>query len=368
MPNVDIEVITTLPNRYASFAPDALEIEQHEQLKIRRIKLPYHQSGMIDQGKAFLYYAKKVFQLTHSSKYDLVFATSSRLMTAVLGSLVSKKKKIPLYLDIRDLFLDTIGEILPKKKLYLVRPFFHILEKLAFRQASRINLVSFGFKSYFDQKYQEKELRFFTNGIDDEFILLNEGLKKNPVHNKPLLVFYAGNIGEGQGLHLIIPSLAKQLEGKVNFQILGDGGKRKKLEEALKAQSCVNVEVLPPVNRDTLMQLYKGADILFLHLNNHVAFEKVLPSKLFEYAALGKPIWAGVSGYPAEFIKKEISNAAVFKPGNCDDAVRSLNTLVFETQNREHFIQKYARQRIMQEMSEDIKSLINSFKKIESTS
>ena len=48
--------------------------------------------------------------------------------------------------------------------------------------------------------------------------------------------------------------------------------------------------------------------ILFIHLNAYPAFEKVLPSKIFEYAATGKPILAGVSGYSADFIRNNLKD------------------------------------------------------------
>ena len=98
---------------------------------------------------------------------------------------------------------------------------------------------------------------------------------------------------------------------------------------------------------------------MFLHLNDYNAFKKVLPSKLFEYAALGKPIWAGVSGYAAVFVQKEIINASVFIPGNDIDAERALSVLSLEPQNRDNFIHKYARFNIMNKMAEDILSLIS---------
>ena len=65
--------------------------------------------------------------------------------------------------------------------------------------------------------------------------------------------------------------------------------------------------------------------MLFLHLGAHAAFEKVLPSKLFEYAALGKPVLAGVAGFAARFVREEISNAAVFPPCDVAGAVRAFD-------------------------------------------
>ncbi|MDR3442125.1 MAG: glycosyltransferase family 4 protein [Legionella sp.] len=357
--NIEIDVISTLPNRYSSFAMNAEEYEKQDSVRIRRIALPKHYSGMMDQAKVFLHFAKEVRTMVQSEEYTLVFATSSRLMTATLGAWIARKKQAKLYLDIRDIFVDTIGDILSKKLSFILKPIFSCVERWTYKQASHVNLVSLGFKPYFTKKCPDKPLSFFTNGIDNEFI--NAAKEQQPSDLKtriPLTAVYAGNIGEGQGLHLIIPTLAKQLEGRVHFKILGDGGKLNKLKKALSTFECANVELLPPVKRASLIETYNEADILFLHLNNHEAFKKVLPSKLFEYAALGKPIWAGVAGYPAEFIKTEISNAEVFAPGDSIGAEEALNKLIIATTIRSSFIEKYSRPKIMQQMGKDILSLI----------
>ena len=47
--------------------------------------------------------------------------------------------------------------------------------------------------------------------------------------NKIKRILYAGNLGEGQGLHKIIPESAKKLEGKFEFVIIGDGGMKNDL-------------------------------------------------------------------------------------------------------------------------------------------
>jgi len=89
-------------------------------------------------------------------------------------------------------------------------------------------------------------------------------------------------------------------------------------------------------------------------LNDYGALRKVLPSKLFEYASTGKPVWAGVSGYPATFIEKEISNAAVFQPCNVDEAKNALSKLVLSRVKRAAFIEKFSCESIMERMAADI--------------
>lgn len=80
----------------------------------------------------------------------------------------------------------------------------------------------------------------------------------------------------------------------------------------------------------------------------------MLPSKVFEYGALGKPIWAGVPGFAAEFIRNEISNASVFPPCNAEAAVEALSALVIETRRRPDFVEKFSRTAICRKMALDI--------------
>ena len=115
--------------------------------------------------------------------------------------------------------------------------------------------------------------------------------------------------------------------------------------------------LLDPVKRTELIELYRAADVLFLHLNDYPAFKKVLPSKLFEYAALGKPVWAGVGGYAARFVEEHIDNAAVFAPCDVDDAARAFEALNPVTRARPDFVARFRRDVIMARMSRDVLSI-----------
>jgi len=348
-----IELLTTLPNRYSSYNSEAPELEEHPRLTIRRVALPAHKSGMLDQAKAFFVYAGFVRAAVRGKRYALVYATSSRLMTAALGACVSRFSKVPLYLDIRDIFVDTIKDVLPGKLTWLVKPIFSVIEGLTVRSAKKVNLVSAGFLPYFKGKYPRQSYSVFTNGIDDEFLGVQP---TTPVvsSNKVLEVVYAGNIGEGQGLHNIIPEIARRFEGRLRFRLIGDGGRLHQLKQAIAKAGCTNIEIASPVKRNELIKIYQAADVLFLHLNDYDAFRKVLPSKLFEYAAIGKPIWAGVAGYAAEFIKENIDNAVVFAPCNADAAVHSFEHLQLTTKSRISFVERFSRKTIQQNMALDV--------------
>lgn len=357
---LEVDLITTRPNRYASLKAEAEAFEDLGWLRIHRIDMPAHKSGMADQARAYLSYVRGVRSLTRGQRWDLVFATSSRLMTAGLGANIARRMKAPLYLDIRDLFTDNMRELLAGSPLKLLMPAFKGIERYAFRSATRINVVSEGFIGNIARLVPGMKPAIFTNGIDDLFLANDFEMKAKP-DALPLIV-YAGNQGEGQGLHRIIPQAAKLLDGKARIRVIGDGGRRKALEDVLRAEGRTNVELLPPVPRSELLQHYRQADILFLHLNDLDAFRKVLPSKIFEYGATGKPVLAGVAGYAAKFLQEELPCAEVFEPLDAEAMAEAALRLLAGpgTYDRSGFRNSFSRKAIMQNMAQDIMSLMPS--------
>ncbi len=358
-PNLQVTVISTRPNRYGSYDGPLKHSTLSDQLEIIRIQVPDHEGRITGQIKGFILYYFAVIRLAKQKKYDLVFATSSRLMTAFLGARVSKALKVSLYLDIRDIFPDTIKYLFSNMIGCVAKLIFSYVEKWTIKSAARINLVSSGFRDYFYNISQDLSISFYTNGIDDEFIGIQGDSNLDSRTSEQKIVLYAGNIGFGQGLHLILPELAKKTLGSFKYRVIGDGGMLADLKINILKLGISNIEIINPMPRERLITEYLNADVLMLHLNKLPAFEKVLPSKIFEYASFNKPILAGVSGYPAQFLRDEVSDGVViFDPCDVGAAVEGLNSLNLMSTPRPNFIKKYKRSEIMKLMALDVISLV----------
>ena len=348
-----IHVITTLPNRYRTFQVAAQREEKGDNYVINRIAIPEHKNGMLDQAKSFSVFYREAMKLVKGQEYDLVYASSSRLFTAFLGRRIAAGKHIPLYLDIRDIFVDTMKDVLGRKKLIQVPVvlFAKLIERYTFSRADHINLVSEGFKDYFS-KFQHPTYSFFTNGIDDVFLSIDT--KGTRSEQNPMIITYAGNMGSGQGLEKIIPQAAKQLGNKYLFRLIGDGGTKSLLQQKLDELQVHNVELIDPISRKELLEYYRQSTFLFLYLNDLEAFKKVLPSKLFEYGVFDKPVIAGVSGYAAKFVAENLPNHILFSPTNVGEFVDKLRNYTLSFVERSEFRKKFSRKKIMHEMAHDI--------------
>ncbi|CAM1373366.1 Glycosyltransferase WbuB [Tenacibaculum litopenaei] len=354
-----VDVVTTQPNRYDSYKVKADSVDRlNNQVTIHRIEIPEHGSGIIGQIKSFKKFYFDTLTLVKDKEYDLVYASSSRLFTAFLGAKIARKQKAKLYLDIRDIFRETITDIFKNKLLKLgLNTVLKPIERYTFGYADHINLVSEGFKSYFDQ--YETSYSFYTNGIDEIFLKdsQSEPLELNDQEVKTIV--YGGNIGEGQGLDLVIPPLAEKFTGVFEFLIIGDGGAKTKLVEEITKRGLKNVKLIPPVSRKELIGYYESSHYLFLHLNKHKAFERVLPSKLFEYGTFNKPIIAGVGGYANVFLSEHLDNILLFEPTNFEELSEKLKTYKYKMVDRKVFKKKFSRKEINKQMAKSIISLLN---------
>jgi glycosyltransferase involved in cell wall biosynthesis len=98
---------------------------------------------------------------------------------------------------------------------------------------------------------------------------------------------------------------------------------------------------------------------MFLHLNNVPAFRRVLPSKIFEYIALKKPIVAGLSGYSAQFLRDHAPYAFLFDPGDSRAAASCIleaTDSIVPVETVAKFVTMYSRSSIMDQM---VNQLIN---------
>lgn len=356
----EVHVLTSSPNRYATVKTAGMDkaAPTGTGVTVTRIRVPAHRSGIADQVRTFAVFAIGAWRDATSRDADIVVASSSRLFSGSLGALIAKRLGKPLYLDIRDIFSETVSHVFAGSMIRYAMPLISRVERWTLERAVRINLVSPPFEDYFRSIVGNRNFAFFTNGIDDLFL---NPLPAASARKRRPVVLAAGNIGEGQGLHHIVPGLARANPGVI-FRIIGGGSRRTALSDAVARAGVDNVELVDPVPRGWLIAEYASADVLFMHLNDLPAFRRVIPSKLFEYAATGKPVLAGVAGYSRALLRENIVGVETFDPCDVDGAMRALHRLLEgpATFDRSEFKRRFSRSRIMAKMAQDIKHAAES--------
>ena len=362
-PNTEVAqiiVITTSPSRYKNYQPVVGPKVSNTRLKVIRIPTVSSMGGLFQQALSFALFFIKAQSEIKNHRFDIVYSSSSRLMTSVFGCIVGKKYRVPIYSDIRDLFVDTVSSMYPRVIIVFIAPFLKILEKFVFFNSDKINLVSPGFNNYVRAISPRTTTSNFTNGIDEFFFTNVKRDMSSTKQKKQKTIIYAGNIGKAQNLSEILINYFNSPHTNVCFLIFGSGSDEAKLKRMIKEMRLEKrIKVYPPVKQKELLKIYQNADALFLHLDRNSALEKVIPSKIFEYGASGKPIIAGLGGFPKKFFENRIAGFFPFDP--CDHVGMSLAIeRAFSYPplfNRQNFIEEFSRKRIMKNLVDDILKL-----------
>jgi len=363
----ELHVITTHPNRYVNHRLVADDLEVDGKITVHRIAVPTHQSEMVSQARNFGAYAVSAYRLSIKINPNFLIGTTGRLMTGVLTGITAYTLSIRYFIDLRDIFSETISDLFSHKNRLLgliAKILFSFLDRRLLSNAAGVNVVSESFPEYFNfAGVDTSDWSFFPNGVDSEFVDFQT--HKNIVSDNRKTILYAGNIGSGQGLETVVPSLAKQLGDDFQFVIVGGGGTIELLREAINNEKVNNVEMVLPVSRTELLEYYQKTDILFLHLNDVPAFRRVLPSKVFEYVALGKPIVAGLNGYSAQFLREQVPYVNLFEPGDAKGAylaILNASETVVQEDVVDQFVKSYSRESIMDQMAEHLLDLMSSLR------
>lgn len=100
------------------------------------------------------------------------------------------------------------------------------------------------------------------------------------------IILYSGNIGEKQGMEIIVEAAARKLDTPWVFVIVGEGGGKNKIEKMVADRELTNVKFYPLQPYEFLPALLKIADC-HLIIQRRGAADAVLPSKLTNILAVG---------------------------------------------------------------------------------
>ena len=236
---------------------------------------------------------------------DIVIGTSPHLFTPLSAMFLAKIKQKFFMLELRDLWPDSmlaVG-INNHRNLYKIAKF---LEKKLYLTADKIIPVTYSFKKYLiNLGIPDNKIRVVMNGVDTEFFNFNKSkyIKRS---SKIFKISYIGTIGLAHSIQTIIEAAKilnnRHSELKILFQIIGDGAEKEKILK--EAQGNSNVKVLSTITKDQVKEYLDRTDAGVIHLRKNNLYKTVVPSKMFEYMAMGVPILHGVSGESLQIINK----------------------------------------------------------------
>jgi glycosyltransferase involved in cell wall biosynthesis len=241
-------------------------------------------------------------------KPHVIIATSPQFFCGWAGLIYSRLRRIPFILEIRDVWPETIvtvGAIRNSRTLAILER----LEKLMYASANKIVTVGEGYKAKLvDKGVRSDSISIIMNGTDLQFFqprLPNESLKRRFGLDGKFVCAYIGTLGLCSGL-AVVPKAARILADKKRndlvFLLVGDGAIKNELKRMSRDQRLENVIFVGRQDKALIPDFLSISDVCLAHLQKKELFKTVMPSKVFEAAAMEKPIILGVEGFAANLV------------------------------------------------------------------
>ncbi len=262
-------------------------------------------------------------------KTDVIVATSPQLFTAVGGCLASFFKRRPWILEIRDLWPESIKAVGAMEESKMLKMIDRIVLFL-YRNADQVVVNTDSFKDrIFKCGVPRERIHVVKNGVHLHKYNLTE--KSRPLLEKlglkdKFIIGYIGTHGMAHNLDFILDCAAKVTNPNMHFLFVGDGAMKGRLLKKLKVLKLSNVTMLDAIPKEEVPEHISITDVALVQLKRTDTFKKVLPSKIFENAAMKKPILLGVEGEAQEVVES-YGAGLTFEPENEADFLVKLESM-----------------------------------------
>jgi glycosyltransferase involved in cell wall biosynthesis len=239
---------------------------------------------------------------------EVIVATSPQFFTTIAAYSLSLIKRKPWFFEVRDLWPESIRSVGAMDKNSKILDIFESIELFLYRKAKRVIVVTEAFKNNLIQrKIPCEKIDVIPNGCNSKLFFpceTDQLLKRDLGMGGKIVLGYIGTHGMAHGLDFIIHSFKKLDLQRYALLLVGDGAEKKSLISLVAKEKINGVHFLPPIPKSEVPSYISICDICLVPLIKTPTFRTVIPSKIFEVAAMGKPILLGVDGQARQIVEK----------------------------------------------------------------
>lgn len=252
---------------------------------------------------------------------NVLIASSPPFFPHAAGLLVSRLRRVPLVLEVRDLWPDyLVGMGMLKPGRPETRALF-ALERFLLRGADHITVVTESFREHIVAKgIPHDRISVIPNGVDlERYRPADEPAPLDALQARPgaFRVGYLGTFGRGQALEIVIDAAAivQDRDPSIRFVLAGDGLERERLLAHAARRRVTNLTLHEPIPREYTRAFYNSCDACLVPLAPVPVFETTIPSKIFEVMACERFIIGAFRGEARAIVERSGAGLTV-DPGD----------------------------------------------------
>jgi glycosyltransferase involved in cell wall biosynthesis len=292
-----VEVVTGFPNypggkTYSGYRQRVLQREDLEGVQVVRLPIfPSHNASAIQRALTYVSFAASalVYLLFCAKRAQAIYVYHPPLTVGMAGTVASKLRRIPMILDIQDLWPDSLRATGMATSPRLLDAIGRGC-RWVYRHCARIVVLSPGFRRVLMERgVPGEKIEVIYNWAASEPSGASSG-KPAAMETKGFTVLFAGNMGRAQGLDNLIASAELLRDEDIEILLLGDGVELPSLKQLVSDRGLEKVRFLPRVSFEKARDYLATADCLLVHLRADPLFDVTIPSKTQSYMSVGRPM------------------------------------------------------------------------------
>ena len=233
--------------------------------------------------------------------FDIVFCYQlSPVSSLEPAILYAGRNRVPLLAYCLDLWPESAKAHTGIKLLYHA---ISVYSRRVYQKCDHIAVTSRPFIDYLEQTngIPANKMSYLPQHADSALLHTPIPAEENGITD----FMYAGNLGAGQTIDVIIRAAAEIKEKEFVVHLVGDGSQRKSLEELTAVLGVQDrIRFHGHRQRDEMQAWYRKADVLLITLRGNNAVGNTMPGKLQAYMAAGKPVLGAINGAASEVIRE----------------------------------------------------------------
>lgn len=253
---------------------------------------------------------------------DLLFADSTPPTQGYLAARLKKKlskktgREVKFLYELQDIFPDSLVNAGLAKEGGLLWKIGRKIEDKTYLAADRIIVISEGFKkNLLGKGVPEEKIVVISNWADTDSVA-PVAKEENRLYDEfdlprdKFLAVYAGNIGETQGVEVILETAKLLADKPIAFVLFGGGPQYEEI--CASSNALKNVKVLPLLPKERISEVYSLGDVDLVTCKRGVG-KAGLPSKVWNILACNTPLVASFD--------KESDLADLLRAAGCGQVV-----------------------------------------------
>jgi len=362
----EVTVVTNFPNSphgkiYEGYKNRFLRKETVEGVSVIRLLTlaAGKKSSIVRRFLSSVFYVVMAQVCLFQKKPDVIVG-SAPYFAGFAAFLIAKIRRIPLVYELRDPWLQILGQNVQRPGIY-----FRILEKIEkkmLHHSDRVVVIGKKMSQVMAKRYglEEKPVPIF-NGIETEDIAdIPDGVVPHIAGkmNGMFSIGFVGNLGVWYDYDVVIKAADLLKEKPMAYFFVGDGKLKNGFIEEVKRLSLPNIHIFDVLTHKQALAVVRACDLTILPFKKGVC-DLCLPLKFFESLALGTPVLV-CNGEEAGLITRESSSGALIdgdnpgelaaiiedyvnNPGKLESQGTAGRKYIVENFNRRKMAEKYAK-------------------------